>query len=318
MQVNDHIKAGSHPERQKPQAGLVRMTYPDVDHLRTAALTFMVDAARHYADLADTMTALSKHKSADVFRRLVETEEELARRLFATTEISPSAGMRRWLQEGEYTLPADIAGSIYSLTPVAAINLALHINRQAIGNLTEILADATEEDGLHDLAQQIYHAISEQTACLRLQRRRLNAGQEAESGPGAGIARPVGIARDLAGYEQYRNRCLGRLAAELADIATTASTDDQAAILEAAATILAADPDADEVGTFYFAEGNAVVRSIAAVEAIFDLFLRAAEQSKDEALFRLAQADADRLLPVLRRLRRQARKYEKPERQSSG
>lgn len=281
------------------------MTYETLLDFEAAARTFMNDAARRYHQLAEAMAALEKHETAAAFRQLEAMERDAFPKVLSTAAATDDAGGNpdhRWVgdDDGDGLLPQEIAGSIYSLTPVIAINFALYNNQRALRHLTDVLAE-TPVDEIREQAGRLYREIFSQMVGLRLERRQVHS-RKAESGLGADVAQLLSVKRDVESYRRYRDICLRRLGDVLAGIARTASGQAKDTILSLAESLPPSPPTVKPGEGERPHEGTATVRSIAAVEIIFDALLLAAQQSEDETLFRLAQSDANKLLPALRQL----------------
>ena len=108
---------------------------------------------------------------------------------------------------------------------------------------------------------------------------------------------------DMTSYTRHRDICLRHLRDRVTLIARSPSDEERQGMLCLAAAIFPSLPHdmtrADEPPI----EGTAVARAIATIESVFDALLLAARQSEEEAVLRLAQDDAKKLLPALRRLR---------------
>lgn len=284
---------------------MVNENFMDFD---TAARTFMDAAAQRYHQLADAMIGLSKNETAAVFRQLESMEREASQRIFAPPDKGDAGGAPLgwpWVGDDGDLLPEDIVDSVYSLTPVRAINLALYNNRRALRFLTDVLAQ-TQDDRIRALADRLYQVIFDQVVSLRLERRQAHRRQKV-SELDDDLALLLESKKDIERYRRYRDICLERLRDRLTFIARSATADERETMLSLAATIHPSPSPDTENAAEQSVEGNAVAQTIAAVESVFDALLLTAQQSEEEALLRLAQADANKLLPAMRQLHKMRR-----------
>jgi hypothetical protein len=279
------------------------MTDLIMQEFEALARSFVADTARRYRQLADAMTTLGKEETAAVFRRLEKLEQDVSEKVLGKADgSSEPPGLPRglWTGDGDELLPPDIADSVYSLSPQGAINLALHNHRRALNFLTDVLAD-TRQSAIQQLADRLYGEIYNQTVELRLERRKIH-GLVSMNGLDREIKQLLAVKSSRQDYLECRDLCLQRLGERLVAIAGTAGEENAGAILSLAAEVApAALAPAADLGR-YPNEGNAIAQSIAAVETVFDALLLTAQQGENEALFRSAQSDADKLLPVMQRL----------------
>jgi hypothetical protein len=280
----------------------------------TAARVFVADTAHRYRQFGDAMSALEKHETAAVFRQLEAMERDVSQAMFGPADIAPpglgdaawgnaawgSAG-GLWVGDDDDLLPADIADSVYSLTPVRAINLALHNNQRAVQFITNVLA-RTEDDRAPTLAERFHHTVLDQMVCLRLERRRACRRQKV-SLLDENLALLLEPKKDMESYSRGRDICLRQLRDRVTLIARSASEEERHGMLRLAAAIFPSPPHDMNRAEERPVEGNAVARAIATIESVFDALLLTARQSEEEAVLRLAQDDAKKLLPALRRLR---------------
>lgn len=276
------------------------MAFDTVDEVRRTAYAFLAESTRRYAQLADEMHRLGKPETAATFERLQESQVALAGQVSDGDSIDGEDTEVLWQAGGDgQVLPPDIADSAYSLTPVRALNLALHNNRRAIAFLTEILG-RHQEGAVHDLADHLIREILDQRVQLRLQRRRANRQREALA-DNAHLNRLAATVRDVDVYRRNRQACIEALARQLAAHASVATADDRRRIQEAVAR-LELGPPSGPSPTARRQEGAPLTKAISGIEAYFDALMMVAGNCQDEAVLAAAQEDAARLIPVLRDL----------------
>jgi hypothetical protein len=279
------------------------MIYETLPEFATAARTFMDGTAQRYRQLADAMTSLLKHETAATFRQLDSMQQEARQNIFGPTDTGDTNSTRLngvWVDEDDELLPEDIVDSIYSLTPVTAINLALHNNRRVLRLLTNELA-WTHDHGIRALAGQLHRVIFDQMVRLRLERMKSRRRRKV-SALDEELARLLKSKEDIKQYRHDRDICLRSLRDQLMIIARSSVGEDRDIMLTLADTIFSPASLGPGNAVRQTVEGNTAVQAIAAVERVFDTLLLTAQKSEVEALFRLAQDDARKLLPTMRKL----------------
>jgi hypothetical protein len=286
--------------------------YVTVHDFRAAAHALLDDTAQRYRLMSETMTSLSKHDTADAFRRLDAMESETLRSIFGSmtcpdTKITGSkldATSEKWFVGDDNAQSGKIADSIYSLTPVRAINLALENSKRTMRFLVDVLSQTPNAE-ICVLADRLYHLLLTQMACLRAARLRAHR-QRIKSSLELDLEHLLKIKKGMKLYRQHRDICLGRLREQLIRIARIAPERQQDRIL----SLVSAVPISKSISPLPEAriknlviEGNAATQAIASVETVFDALLFVAQHSGEELLFRAAQKDANLLLPMMRQSR---------------
>ncbi|MDP6706506.1 MAG: hypothetical protein QF893_09210 [Alphaproteobacteria bacterium] len=276
------------------------MAFDTVDEVRRTAHAFLSESARRYAQLAGEMHRLGKPETAVTFERLEQSQLALAQQVGDGGSAGDDDPEILW-QAGDdgQVLPPDIADSAYSLTPVRALNLALHNNQRAITFLTEILG-RHPAGAVHDLADRLSREILDQRVQLRLQRRRASRQREALA-DNVHLNRLAATVRGIDDYRRHRQACVEALARQLTAHAGAATDDDRRRILDAA-TRLELKPASGPSPTANRQEGAPLTKAISGIEAYFDALMAVAGHCQDEAVLAAAQEDAARLIPVLREL----------------
>lgn len=283
------------------------MAYDTVEEVRRAAHAFLDESARRYAQLATEMRRLGKPETAATFERLKASQFALAGQVRAGQvregdgggSSEDDLGILWQASDDGQVLPPDVADSTYSLTPVRALNLALHNNQRAIAFLTDILA-RHQEDAIRALVGVLSREFLDQRAQLRLQRRRANRQGEALA-DNPNLKRLAATENGLDAYKRNRDACVAALARQLTAHAHGASASDRGRILQASAQ-LGLNPTSAPSPTASQQEGAPLTMAISGIEAYFDALMTVATRCQDEAILVAAQDDAAQLIPVLRGL----------------
>lgn len=274
----------------------------NADELFRLAAAMEAEAARRYAELAARMADAGHPELAALFRRIEEQEREheatVAQWASASGHEVASLPDFQW-QSPESISEEEIAeaGGESLMTPVSALDLAVHNEERAFSYYVYIATEAIDPE-VREYAEGMAEEELGHVALLRLQRRRANHAQREQEGAPVFFSDAPSLRRYAKAQEATAHRRVRRAADMCRASGATEIAHRLAALCSDAGDTDAATPHASDGQTPLELVDDALRHT----EALYETYLRTAEQAFNEALVEAAQQWADHVLKRLARL----------------